>query len=238
MSEFNVSGPVEENTSTSNLDKVNESNGEGDVELSAAAIESLKELQGDSFDMAVLGNSGEGKTNVAKEEESSLAEKVSTDASEEEIIQSIVDQPSEIDCHFAQVFSLKKYNKKLKIKDMILKAANNDGEVSNYLNSLYKELHIIKGAAALEGTPKLSKMLDVWELIIDLLFKKDEKFLNDWAYKYADSLEDTLDVAWKIREELNNGSKEESIFTKEEIKQSYLLCITNLKNALKYIKEG
>ena len=39
------------------------------------------------------------------------------------------------DLNHYQVFNLKKYNKILKIKDMILKAAQTDGEVSNYLNS-------------------------------------------------------------------------------------------------------
>ncbi len=210
----------------------NESSSEdSEVELSAAAIESLKELQGDSFDMSVLGEaSNEKKEEKVQEQRDNLSEK--------EIVQDIANHKTEDECDFAQVFNLKKYNKILKIKDMILKAAQNDGEVSNYLNSLYKEVHIVKGAAALDGVSKLSKMLDVWELIIDLLFKKDETFLRPWANKYITSLEETLDVSWKIREGLNSGLSEDDIFKQDEVKSQYITCISNLKNSLKYIKEG
>ncbi|MEE3079985.1 MAG: hypothetical protein VX341_11660 [Bdellovibrionota bacterium] len=210
----------------------NESSSENsEVELSAAAIESLKELQGDSFDMSVLGEaSNEKKEEKVQEQRDNLSEK--------EIVQDIANHKTEDECDFAQIFNLKKYNKILKIKDMILKAAQNDGEVSNYLNSLYKEVHIVKGAAALDGVSKLSRMLDVWELIIDLLFKKDETFLRPWANKYITSLEETLDVSWKIREGLNSGLSEDDIFKQDDVKCQYITCISNLKNSLKYIKEG
>ena len=202
-----------------------------EVELSAAAIESLKELQGESFDMSVLGeSSNENNEKKVQEQLNNLSEK--------EIVQNIANHKTDVECDFAQVFNLKKYNKILKIKDMILKAAQNDGEVSNYLNSLYKEIHVVKGAAALDGVSKLSKILDVWELIIDLLFKKDETFLRPWANKYITSLEETLDVSWKIREGLNGNHSEDDILKQDDVKSQYITCVSNLKNSLKYIKEG
>lgn len=235
MSEFS-SSEDSQYQEVSNKEEVKADNNESslessEVKLSAAAIESLKELQGDSFDMSVLGEaSNENNEEKVQEERDNLSEK--------EIIQDIANHKTQDECDFAQVFNLKKYNKILKIKDMILKAAQNDGEVSNYLNSLYKEVHVVKGAAALDGVSKLSKMLDVWELIIDLLFKKDEKFLRPWAIKYITSLEETLDVSWKIREGLNGGLSEDDMFKQDDVKSQYITCITNLKNSLKYIKEG
>ena len=205
--------------------------------ISSAALESLKELQGEDFDESqfVVQKANEDNTVSAAALES-LKELQGDNFNLEdfEISQGEAPEKNEL----TQIYSLKKHNKILKIEKMIKKAVETDQNVSNYLNSLYKELHIIRGVASISNVNKLCKLLDIWEVMIDLLFKKDEAFVQKWAKEFISTLGTTMSVLWEIRQRIEDGEQEANIFETPDMKESYIGCIAQLKSALNLVREG
>ncbi len=190
--------------------------------ISAAALESLKELQGDDFNP----------------EDFDLSQSESSEKSESEIVKDIEKIETKEKGELTQIYSLKKHKKILKIEKMIKKAVETDQNVSNYLNSLYRELYVIKGVASISNANKFCKLVDIWEIMIDLLFKREEEFVHKWAKEHISTLGTTMNVLWEIRERIDAGEEEDIIFEAPAIKNSYIGCIAQLKSALNLVREG
>lgn len=235
--------------------------------ISEAALESLKELQGDSFDPTLLNESNQDKEDSTENINSALETEVSQAALEslkelgispEELkeLEGSVSTPGEemteaqavdslsVDIDqvkpendYSLIFTKKRLGKLEKIYNMIVDAAEKKEEVSNYLNSLFRELHVIKGAAALIGAKKSKVILETWEHAIDLLFEKSSEDLVDWVKNYVGNLKVSIDLLWSIREALQVDRTEDSFLMDVNNKEKYIGCITALKEMIQALKK-
>jgi len=159
--------------------------GAGDVEMSQAALESLKELGMDLPSTNSGGASAEAVNGLELPR----------------IENSFVDE-------FLNVFSEKTYNKLKKIVDILNKTAESDGEISNFLNSLYRDLHLLKGASSLAEITHLAQLLTETENVVEKLFDKDNSFLKGWVENNNSLLSDVFDFIWEIRKNIESTQVE------------------------------
>jgi hypothetical protein len=226
--------------------------------ISAAALESLKELQGGELDMSEFQNVQEESTPVV--EEVTVEDSVSTEEdvaisaaaleslrelggvpeSELEALTKVTEtlkeddnvglEPSAVD--YISIYDDKKNKKINKILDMIRSAADSDKDIANYFNSLFRELHVIKGAAVLVDAKYSKKLIEIWELIIDKIFTMSNPELKAWFHSYESCLKNTSSLLWEIREAVRNGQNEEQFMEDETARSKYLGNIGTLKKII------
>ncbi len=246
------------------------SDGPGDTLISEAALESLKELQGDSFDPSLLGELNQETQNsisesehvasnaetevsqaaleslkelgISPEELKELEGSISSPSDEKTETQTLNSLSTEIeasrpDNDYSLIFTKKRLSKLDKIYNMIIDAAEKKEEVSNYLNSLFREIHVIKGAAALIGAKKSKVVLETWEHAIDLLFEKSNEGLIDWVSSHIEKLRTSIDLLWAIREAIQDDKSEDSFLMDLNNKEKYIGCITALKEMIQALKK-
>lgn len=227
--------------------------------INAAALESLKELQGGELDMSefegvtVDSDNASASTEVV-EEETGASEEVEISAAALESLRELGGVPeSELDALTKVTESLKeeseselepsaldyisiyddKKNKKInKILEMIRSAADSDNDIANYFNSLFRELHVVKGAAVLVDAKYSKKLIEIWELIIDKIFTMSNPELKAWFHSYESCLKDTSSLLWEIREAVRNGNSEEQFMLDENARSKYLGNIGTLKKII------
>lgn len=254
------------NTATeveSDIPSDNSASGEGDSLISAAALESLKELQGGDIDMSQFEEMGIDEVTVERVEpvvEVEKNEEVS-DTSDVEISSAALESLKELGGvsdeelaaltkvteniaeanesilepqaqDFITIFDEKKNKKINKILSMIKDSAQTDGDIANYFNSLFRELHIVKEAAVLVDAKYSKKLIEIWELIIDKIFTLSTPELKAWYFSYESALQDTADILWEIREDIGSGRSEEEYMKSEESKNKYLTNISLLKKII------
>jgi len=180
-----------------------------EVEISAAALESLKEMGG-----------------VPEDELAALEKVTETLASESESVL----EPSALD--YISIYDEKKNQKINKILKMVKEAAEGDSDIANYFNSLFRELHVVKGAAVLVDAKYSKKLIEIWELIIDKIFTMSNPELKAWFFSYEDALVGTSKILWDIRESIKNGASEDNYMENEAARSSYLSNIGTLKKII------
>lgn len=247
----------------SDIPSDNSASGEGDSLISAAALESLKELQGGDIDMSQFEEMGIDEVTVERVEpvvEVEKNEEVS-DTSDVEISSAALESLKELGGvsdeelaaltkvteniaeanesilepqaqDFITIFDEKKNKKINKILSMIKDSAQTDGDIANYFNSLFRELHIVKEAAVLVDAKYSKKLIEIWELIIDKIFTLSTPELKAWYFSYESALQDTADILWEIREDIGSGRSEEEYMKSEESKNKYLTNISLLKKII------
>lgn len=139
-----------------------------EVEMNAAALESLREL---GFDIDVPA------TNVA--------------------VNSIETKPF-ID-QYLDLFSEKFKKKLLKLLEIIEKEVQTDSDISNYFNSLYRDLHLLKGAVVLSELTSQEKFLNAWEIKIESLLSKNNDEIRSWCKSQLSLLVQSVNLLWDAR---------------------------------------
>lgn len=235
---------------------------EGESLINAAALESLKELQGGELDMSEFENVTESSAEETPTTEQetvtasteSESEKVAISAaaleslrelggvpeSELEALTKVTEtlkeesdvelEPSAMD--YISIYDDKKNKKINKILDMIKGAAQTDNDIANYFNSLFRELHVVKGAAVLVDAKYSKKLIEIWELIIDKIFSMSNPELKAWFHSYEQCLKDTSSLLWEIREAVRSGKSEEQYMQEESARGKYLGNIGTLKKII------
>lgn len=238
-----------------------ESSDEDESLINAAALESLKELQGGDISLEDLGIS-ETKMEVSVEpvDSASVVEEeedveISAAALEslreltggenpdllalEKVTQQLKDEPvtqvSDEIRDYIEIYSEAKNKKLNKIIRMIDEASKGDSDIGNYFNSLYKELHIIKGAAVLVGAKYSKKLIEIWEIIIDKMFSMSNDEIKAWVFSYLDNLKSSVSLLWEIRGAISTGDDEESYMKNDDSRDKYLSSISSLKNIISEI---
>lgn len=138
------------------------------VEISAAALESLKEL-GITID--------EPATNVTISNQEAKP---------------FVDQ-------YLDLFSEKFKKKLLKLTEILEKEINTDSDISNYLNSLYRDLHLLKGAIALSELLSQEKLITAWENKIEIYLSKSNDEIRIWCKQNIENLNRSINLLWDAR---------------------------------------
>lgn len=155
-----------------------------EVEISAAALESLREL-GFNIDGPA--------TNVT--------------------INTI--EPKPFIEQYLELFSEKFKKKLLKLLEILEKEVSTDSDISNYLNSLYRDLHLLKGAVVLSELSMQEKFLNAWELKIEYLLAKNNDEIRSWCKQHLSALVQSVNLLWEVRQ-LIDVNKTDSLIEKDE----------------------
>lgn len=163
----------------------NEPQSVNEVEISAAALESLKEL-GISFDGPA--------TNVS----------ITTGTPKP-----FIDQ-------YLDLFSEKFKKKLFKLIEILEKEINTDSDISNYLNSLYRDLHLLKGAIVLSELGQQEKLINAWENKIEALLTKNNDQIRTWCKSHLSLLIQSVDILWDARTHIENHKTDELLEQNEK----------------------
>ncbi|OUR96118.1 hypothetical protein A9Q84_07075 [Halobacteriovorax marinus] len=204
----------------SNVSDPKASIGGDTVEISSAALESLKELEGINLgELATLEKSVEVPAEISTEASSdepqisaaALESLKELDAGAAEGLAQDGEQSSAFVDDFLDIFSDHLYTKLNKIIGIIFKTADEEGDFSNFFNSLFRELHIIKGAARLAHFAKIEGAIGQWEAGIEFFFNLSEKQKKSWLKEHGSSLSQLVELCWDIRNKIATNNSETSL---------------------------
>ncbi|WP_127716516.1 hypothetical protein [Halobacteriovorax sp. HLS] len=194
-----------------------------EVEINSAALESLKELEGvDLSDFNIVPKEKVSDESSCNDEGLSLAALESLRELDPEAAgkleikydekEKVAQSPNDTFVNeFAETFNEKMFRKMKKIVVVIFKTAKEDGDFSNFFNSLFREFHLVKGAARLAGFKLVEDVLDQWEDCLDSFFKLSDQDQKNWLNAYGEKINDLIDASWSIRESLVSGENESEI---------------------------
>jgi len=221
-----------------------------EIEISEAALESLRELEGTSsvpeINEAALESLRElegntGLTDVNKDEDEtveisdaaleSLRELGGVSDEELNALSASAPEKIEVQNDLLVAFDEKRKNKIFKILKMIEEACQNGGDAANYLNSLYREVHIVSTAAKNINAKFLYRLFDLWEHVIDRLFNSTEEKIKQVCQNDFRNFNSAVELDWEIREN-EIISSEEIYFSNDAVRSNYLTQINIIKKIL------
>lgn len=167
-----------------NLNENSGSKVNSEVEISDAALESLKEL-GMSLDVAPSGVNAQN-----------FKEKP------------FIDQ-------FKDVFSDKQKNKLLKLVEILSNELNGSSDISNYFNSLYKDLHLLKGAVALSELYVVEEVIKHWEDKIEKTLTRPNDEIRSWCKLYLPQVVKLINLLWYSRDKILYSKTDEVLLSDE-----------------------
>jgi len=131
---------------------------------------------------------------------------------------------------FLNVFNSKMKNKFTKVVEMIHKESSADTAISNYFSSLYRDLHIIRGAAQVAELAFLESFLAEWEKVIESkLTEKDDK-IREWCQSGVPALEKGLEHLWQMREIISKDKSEVNFKKHSDLVSKQTILMQDLKN--------
>ncbi len=187
---------IEQHTNNyfSEMDAIAEKNN-NKFELSNAALESLKELG-----MEIPGMSVDGQ------------------------VLTMVSQERKEVVHFLNLFSEKQKNRLIKLIEIMEGELVKSNPIANYFNSLFRDFHIIKGAATFSDITILEPFLNKWDLTIDEVLLKGEEGLNAWSKTHLTNLKSVIENLWQLRLKMEKDNSDLGIMiTDENIREIKLL---------------
>lgn len=154
--------------------------------INDAALESLREL---GIDPSVLGH----------------------DSIPHESSRTIAYQPKEEVNHFLSVYNEKQKNKMLKLISIIEDTMTKSEDVSNYINSLFRDLHLIKGAIFLSEISSLESVTTSWDESLESALSKGDGSAHKWCASHLKSFRLFLEQLWLIREKIAEDKTDSGI---------------------------
>ncbi len=164
------------------------------VEMNQAALESLREL---GMDLGDLG----GSTNQTT---MNVLDTVIQPPVDVQDINPMLDQ-------FEQVFSEKFKNKIKKLISIMMSENNSNADISNYYNSLFRDLHILKGAIVLASLSSMNTLVSSWEDEIEKALKENNDFMKSWCHKHLKKLDQVIDFLWLARMKVHQDHGESNL---------------------------
>jgi len=165
-------------------DRQSAASSKNDVHISDAALESLREL---GIDTSALGE-------------------VPTVSA-----QKIVYAPKEEVNNFLTVFNEKQKNKMLKLIDFIEETKNRKDDVGNYINSLFRDLHLIKGAVFFSEIRLLERPISKWDESLEKALTGNSEAINNWCTLYLKKMRLFVNQTWSIREKIETDQTDEGL---------------------------
>lgn len=163
-----------------------------DIAISDAALESLREL-GMGLEAPVAAAPA-AKAVVAEEEEEAAEANIFVD-------------------EYISTFNNKMKNKLNKLIEILKQSMQDDSDIANYLNSLYRDLHVLRGAAQAAELNLTENFLGLWESVVEHNMTKSSDVIKKWGVAGLPALEKGLLHLWNLRE-IVSKSKSESKITK------------------------
>lgn len=203
---------------------------ESPPEISAAALESLRELGITSLDdreesIAPAIESSGASVEVSQAALESLKELgISEDAVYEDFQTAEMDPFVE---EFLAQVSEGKIQKLFKILSMVKSSYENKTDYKNILNSLYREVHIIKGAVRLSDLKLTEKLLTSAEGLVEIVLSKSNKAVDELFLEYYNVLEEWVNVLSDLSDQLKIKNEIE-IMSDQEFKSRFIELIKKI----------
>lgn len=212
---------------TASVEKPDSDSGNsGEPAISAAALESLKELGeiGDNELAELVGGSEPSLlTDNAPKAVDDLHDNTNRDYSEYEKEFSLVEKMNDNFVEeFLGTYNEKTYKKLNKIAKFIKDTAESGGDIANFFNSLYRDVHVVKGASTLVESRLCEKIWSLWENIVEGLFAKDNDQLKVWVDTYLRDMKISFELLWEVRNEIEKSKNESALWNDHEWKEKYL----------------
>lgn len=211
--------------------------------INSAAIESLKELG--TLSDEEIRKLVEDETNVENTNSNSSDEGLINEAALESLKELGAIAPEELaelenkvkskakdvasDIGYEEHFSQKIYNKMIKIIDMTRNSAETGSDVSNTLNSLYKELLMLRENAQKVNAKISEKLMATIQLLLEETFQQDNKKLLSWALINLDTLKESINLAWELRNIMCETGSEIAFWSTESSKMRYTNNIKKIR---------
>lgn len=158
-----------------------------EVEMSEAALESLRELGMVMDDMPA-------------------AKPAAVAAPKEEIT-----PPVEANIfveEFLNIYNVKMKNKLAKVLSILKDSQSDESDISNYFNSLYRDIHVLKGAAQVGELTQTEGFIGEWERIIEKLLALKNNEIRQWCTAGLPELDKGLNHLWNMRESIDKCKTE------------------------------
>ncbi len=110
--------------------------------------------------------------------------------------------------HFLNLFSEKQKNKMLKLIEILQDANRNSLELSNYFNSLFRDFHLLKGAASFSEITLLDPILNSLDVSIDNILLSGESGIKNWCEMKLPILKKILESLWNIRQSMERDKSD------------------------------
>ena len=166
------------------------------IEISEAALESLRELGLSDEDFIVTSSSSE---EMLGDKETSV----------------LVDD-------FLNVFSEKMHHKFLKLIGFLDQSSKDESNTANYFNTLYTDLYILKEAAGLTELSFSSNLLSAWGDLVEQRMMLENEQLKKWIRDVLPLLEKSFAYLWEMRVIISMNKNEDKIQNMPELKARYL----------------
>jgi hypothetical protein len=173
------------------------------LEISDAALESMKEL-GLSIE-EFLSPSKKIETTFVENESSLLVDK------------------------FLNIFNEKMKNKFIKVFSFISQSIKDESNISNYFNTLYRDLHVMKEAALQAELTLSGSLIGEWEAIVEKKMTLDNDHLSGWTSDSLPLMDEAINYLWEIRELISFEKNEDSIKNTTELYEKYLALQSSMK---------
>ena len=118
---------------------------------------------------------------------------------------------------FLNVFNSKLKNKLNKILEILRQSEHDDSDISNYFNSLYRDLHVLKGAAQVAELALIEGFLGEWEIVIEKILTLKNEQVKSWCKDGLPLLTDGITHLWKMRELVDRDKSEANIESVSEL---------------------
>jgi len=133
---------------------------------------------------------------------------------------------------FLRKYSEKMFNKQKKLMEILNQSLMDESDISNYFNSLYRDLLFLKGAAFMADLNVMASFInDFCELLEGKLMKSSEQ-LKEWGVISVPNIEKCIVFLWEIRESVAQNQSDEGVKTSPELNKKYLEYASKLKTLI------
>jgi hypothetical protein len=114
---------------------------------------------------------------------------------------------------YLDLFSDKYKNKLKKLISIIAKEVDGPSDISNYYNSLYRDLHLLKGTINLCEFKIQDELVSVWEREVEKTVTKPNDEIRSWCKLKLPLLDRSIDLLWYARGVIEKNQNEQNLST-------------------------
>ncbi len=179
---------VKEEASTKNNDSAND-------QISDAALDSLRELGIDVSELTSnTVSASNDKNNKPDKAQATSALKPRLEVK-----------------HFLEVFNEKQKNKLIKLIEFCMNDLNKGVEIGNYFNSIFRDVHLLKGAVSFSEIQALEKPLTQIDELLDKKLAGGEANLSTFMKQHSSTLQDFVNSLWSLRLYIDQHTSDENL---------------------------
>ena len=184
-----------------------------EVEMSDAALESLREL-------------GFAVESIEVAKPAASASKVENSTKVATIDPTLIIFIDE----FLNLYNEKMDKKLSALYGMIEKSFKEGSDTANYLNSIYRDFHLLKGSASAAKLQSAVEIIHQWELIFEKALTYTPESLKRWSDKAMPAMKSSLIYLWKMREVIAVEKSEYSYQNSTDLIDSHLTLLELIRS--------